>query len=75
MAPRCHPPRYTTHTDWDRLPVVLTAQEACAILRVSNKTAYNLIEEGKVKGNRVGKQYRFDRDSLRDYICGKGQGA
>jgi len=66
---RCAPPRYTGYTDWNRLPIILTTQEACALLRVSDKTACALINEGKVQGNRVGREYRFVRDSLREYIC------
>jgi len=71
MPTRCEKPRYTTYVNWDRLPVILTTEEACALLRVSDKTAQGLISSGKILGNRVGKLYRFDRDSLREYICGK----
>ena len=67
---RCAPPRYTCYADWDRLPVVLTTAQACALLQVCDHTACALITDGLVRGNRVGKQYRFDRDSLRAYITG-----
>lgn len=43
---------------------VLTAEEAAAYLRVSQKTIYRLVAAGKVPGTRVGRSWRFRRADL-----------
>jgi len=68
---RCAPPRYTRRYDWDDFQDIMTTSEVCAMLRVSDKTAHALLDEGKVRGCRVGKQYRFVRDSVRRYAYGE----
>jgi excisionase family DNA binding protein len=43
---------------------VLTYPEAAAVLRVSERTLYRLVAEGKVPHQRVGVQVRFLRSEL-----------
>ena len=55
------------HVLQERLPVVLTAQEAMDILGVGKNTIYRLLDSGALKGFRVGRSWRITEDSLRTY--------
>lgn len=51
----------------DELP--LTSEEVAEMLRVTPRTILNLADEGKLPGAfRVGKQWRFSRSKLREYM-------
>ena len=51
---------------------VLTAKEAVALLRISPPTLYELVKRGQVPARRVGRNYRFSRAALLDWLTGKG---
>lgn len=55
------------HELQERLPVVLTAQEAMDILGVGKNTIYRLLDSGALKGFRVGRSWRITEDSLKTY--------
>ena len=49
---------------WDQLPLLLTVEEAAAVMRISRTGAYNAIAEGTVPSVRIGRSIRIPRDRL-----------
>lgn len=49
-------------------PTLYTVQEIAEALRVHSRTAYRLVKEGKIKGIKVGSQWRIPESALLDYI-------
>ncbi len=45
-------------------PDVLTITDLARYLQVSKSSRYELAQEGKVPGQRVGKQWRFRRETI-----------
>ena len=46
------------------LPDIVTAEEAARYLRVSKATILRLANRGHILGTRIGRQWRFSRQSL-----------
>lgn len=53
---------------------VLTLKEAADYLKIPEGTMYKLAQEGRVPGRKAGRQWRFHRDSLNDWLKGKEEG-
>ena len=71
---RAEKPRFTNRPRaWEDLALTLDTKEVCALLLCSDKTAHKLLNDGIIRGARVGSNYIFERDSLRDYILGNGR--
>ncbi len=51
---------------------VLTIDELAIYLKVSKSTLYKLVQEGKVPGQKVGKHWRFHRETIEHWL-GKSQ--
>lgn len=49
-------------------PKLYTVQEVADALRVHSRTAYRLVKEGKIKGIKVGSQWRIPESALLEYI-------
>lgn len=62
--------RFTPYREWESLPVVLTLEEVCAVLRVCDKTARGLLQKGELKGRTVGGHWLVTRQALKDYLEG-----
>lgn len=63
------PMKFTmTFTDWDRIPVLLDMKQTCCILKCSDVTVVKHIKDGHFKGNKLGRGWLVDRDSLREYF-------
>jgi len=51
---------------WDDLPVLLTPEEAQAVLRISRPTFFRMVKEGKIAGaKKQGGSWLIDKDTLR----------
>jgi len=50
---------------------VLTSKEAMEYLRITQTTLLKLVREGGLKGNKVGRNYRFLKEDLDRYIRGE----
>lgn len=50
--------------DYEKIPLVLTIEEAAEILRLKRTTAYALAKSGKLPTIRFGRQVRVPRDAL-----------
>ncbi len=55
---------------WDRLPLVLDASWVARLMSCSMNTLYELCRRGELPAKRIGRQWRFGRESLRRYIEG-----
>ena len=50
---------------------VMTTTEVMAYLRVTRKTLLKLIREGRIKANKVGKDYRYLKSEIDNYLRGQ----
>lgn len=50
---------------------VLTSKEAMEYLRITQTTLLKLVREGGLKGNKVGRNYRFLKEDLDKFIRGE----
>jgi excisionase family DNA binding protein len=55
---------------FDKLPDLLTAEEACEFLRITPLTLYTYIKQGKLPAFRVGKRYRITKESIVAFLQG-----
>lgn len=46
----------------------MTVKEVAALLRVSPQTLYKMLEHRQIPAVKVGSQWRFDRDQIREWI-------
>jgi excisionase family DNA binding protein len=53
---------------------VFQIDEAAELLRIPRSTVYKLAQLGKIPAQKVGRHWRFHRDSLVDWIAGKDPG-
>lgn len=54
-----------------RIKPVLTVTEAAEYLRIPVSTLYKLTREGIVPAQKLGKQWRYHKNSLEDFLKGK----
>lgn len=60
-------------TTMERLPSLLTVEEAAAFFRINRKTLYEAIRLNQVPGTvRFGKTIRLGRDALIQWLRGNG---
>ena len=52
-------------------PKMMTVKEVGRYLSLSIKTIYRLVEEGTLPAFKIGGQWRFDQDSLDDWILSR----
>ena len=50
---------------------VLTTKEATRYLKTTKQTLLQMVHDGKVKANKVGKGYRFLQEELDKYLRGE----
>jgi len=54
---------------FEDLPLLLQAEEVAAILRVSRKALYAMVERGEIPGvTKLGRRVRFRRDALEAWL-------
>ena len=49
-------------------PDILNISDMCAILNISEKTAYKLLKEGKITSMKVGRTYRIPKVHILAYM-------
>jgi excisionase family DNA binding protein len=47
---------------------VLTIDELATYLKISKSTLYKLVQEGKIPGQKVGKHWRFRRETIDQWL-------
>ena len=53
---------------------LMTVKEVAALLRVSPQTLYKMLEQGLIPAVKIGSQWRFDRDQIREWIKARAGG-
>lgn len=54
---------------------LMTLREVAAYLRVTEKTVYRLLKRGRIPATRVGRQWRFEKDSVDEWLHQSSVGA
>lgn len=56
-----------------KYPDVMNIEQMCDALRISTKTGYKLLHEGKIQAMKIGRSYRIPKAHLFTYlqICGQ----
>lgn len=49
---------------------ILTVEEAADLLKIPRSSVYKLAQEGKIPATKIGKHWRFHRQTLVNFICG-----
>lgn len=52
----------------ENFPDVLEVKDICSILRIGRKTAYQLLNSGKIPYRRIGRNYKIRKDAVIDYL-------
>jgi excisionase family DNA binding protein len=47
---------------------ILNLEQACELLQLSRSTIYKLLQAGKLPHRRAGRQYRFSKQALEDWV-------
>lgn len=50
-------------------PDIMSIEQMCDILRISTKTGYRILREGKICSIKVGRAYRIPKAHLFTYLC------
>lgn len=50
---------------------ILTVDELCEVLRISENVAYRLIRENTISAFKVGRIYKIPKNAIENYICSK----
>ena len=54
-------------------PEILTAEQVCEYLQISMTTCRKLTKEGTIPATKLGRQWRYDRDQLREFVSRQGE--
>lgn len=54
-----------------KLNDILTVDEAAELLRIPRSTIYKLAQQDRIPAQKVGRQWRFHRGTLIDWISGQ----
>lgn len=52
---------------------VLTIEELCEILKIGRNRAYELLENGEIKGFRLGRPWKIPKISVEEYLKQKAK--
>ena len=58
---------------FDHYDDILTVAEVMELLYVGKNTVYRLLQDGALKGFRIGKNWRIPKFCLEEYIISKNQ--
>ncbi len=47
---------------------LMTVEEVASYLRVTEKTVYRLLKQGRIPATKVGRQWRFDKNSIDEWL-------
>ncbi len=47
---------------------IMTVEEACEALKIGRNAIYGLLNSGRLKGYRMGRNWRIPRESVRQFI-------
>lgn len=47
---------------------IYTMQEACDLLKITRMSMYRYMRAGKLKGSKIGRDWRFTEEQLKDFL-------
>lgn len=47
---------------------ILTLKDTAQYLRVTKQTVYNMVKKGRIKAYKVGREWRFFRSNIMEYL-------
>jgi excisionase family DNA binding protein len=59
-------------SQWSDLPLVLTSDQAAAVLQLKRRTIANMLDRGDLRGVKIGKEWRVGRAELIRFVEGNG---
>ena len=54
--------------NYSNLPLVLSVPELASVLHIGRNAAYDLVNTGKIRSIRIGKNIRIPQSALLDYL-------
>jgi excisionase family DNA binding protein len=54
--------------EWRDLPLVLTTEQAAAVLQLNRRTVSNMLDRGELQGVKIGKEWRVSRAEVRGLV-------
>ena len=58
---------------WSDLPLVLTSEQAAAVLQLKRRTVANMLDRGELRGVKTGKGWRVSRKALMQFVGDDGR--
>ena len=58
----------TTFYNWDQVPVVINLPFVAVILKANPEVVRRYLASGKLKGFKVGKEWRINKSDLMDFV-------
>lgn len=52
----------------DQPSPIMTLEELAAYLKIPKSTVYKLAQEGRIPGQKLGKQWRFGKQAIDDWL-------
>ncbi len=59
-------------SQWSDLPLVLTSDQAAAVLQINRRTLTNMLDRGILRGVKIGKEWRVSRAEVMRFVEGDG---
>jgi excisionase family DNA binding protein len=59
-------------SQWSDLPLVLTSDQAAAVLQINRRTLTNMLDRGTLRGVKIGKESRVSRAEMMRFVEGIG---
>jgi excisionase family DNA binding protein len=60
--------------DEDNLAPVMTVEDVAGYLRIPKSSIYKLARAGQIPGLKVGRHWRFHRETIENWLAGTGAG-
>jgi len=59
-------------SQWSDLPLVLTSDQAAVVLQINRRTLTNMLDDGRLRGVKIGKEWRVSRAEMMRFVEGNG---
>ncbi len=57
----------------EEITEILTSVEAAAYLKTTKQSLFKLVKDGRIRANRIGKNFRFAKKELDRFVLGKDE--
>lgn len=56
------------YTDWGDLPLIISVNELCVLLRISKPTALKLLDSNKIKAKKTENRWFISKEAVKKYL-------